>query len=98
LLALVGVQVRCVRLECCARQEAVAKCRALGQNRLLLHERDPQAIAALHLTVIELRESRNNPQKRGFSGAIAADQADALAGSNGQLCTIEERPVAIGEV
>jgi hypothetical protein len=92
------VQVRCIGLERGTLEEALAECRAQRQLRLLFDESDPQAIAALDFAVIELREPGYDSQKRGFSSPIAANEANPLAGTHRQLCTIKERAVAKREM
>ncbi len=67
-----------------------------GQLRLLLHERDSQAVAALKLAVIHLQRACDDFQQRGFAGAVAADQADALADLHGEAGSVEEGAVAEG--
>ena len=53
---------------------------------------------ALQLAVVELQRARDHPQQRGLAGAVAADEADALAGLQREPCTVEQRLVAVGEM
>jgi hypothetical protein len=92
------MQMRRVRLESRACQQAFAKCRAWRELRLLLNEGDSQSIAPLNFAVVELRQPRDDAQERGFPGAVATDQANALTGADCQLSAIEKRPVAKGEM
>jgi hypothetical protein len=52
----------------------------------------------LNFAVVELRQPRDDAQERGFPGAVATDQANALTGADCQLSAIEKRPVAKGEM
>src|SRR3569833_1890563 len=88
----------CIWLERGARQQTFAKRRAFGKDRLLLHEGDSHAVTTLDFTIVEMCVPGNHAQKRRFTGAVAADEADAFACTNRQLRSIQERSVAVGEV
>src|SRR5687768_14101074 len=80
------------------QQQAFADSRCGGQQRLLLHECDAQAIASLQLTIIELQRARDYLEQRGFAGTVAANEADSFAGQHGKTRTVEKWVVAIGEM
>src|SRR6202022_2760351 len=61
--ALVSVQMRRLRLESCACEQALAKCGTWRELRLLLHEGDSQTVTALHFAVIELRQPCDDPRQ-----------------------------------
>ncbi len=100
-LAIVAVR-RFARGEAAAlgrqQQQALAHRGQQGQQRLLLDEGDPQAVATLQLAVVELQRSRDDFEQRGLAGAVAADEADALADLHREAGSVEERAVAKGEV
>ncbi len=80
------------------KQKALANRGCGGQQRLLLHERDAQAVAALKLAVIHLQQAGDDFEQRGFAGAVAADEAHALADLHRETGSIEERAVAVGKM
>jgi len=63
----------------------------------LWNARQLQLRRAPDLAVIGLRQPLDDFQEAGFSGAVAPDQADALAGLDDQIDVIEQRYVAVGE-
>ena len=65
-------------IQCCSREQTFAQRCGRRQLRLLLDERNAQAVTALDIALVEVREPRDHPQQRGFSGAIAANEPDAL--------------------
>src|SRR5690606_446475 len=81
-----------------AGEQALAQRRRRRQLRLLLDERDAQALLLLQLAVVERSLPRNHAKERGFPGAIAADEADALARLEREAGAVEERQVAVGEL
>gem|GEM_PF-3185630 len=65
--------------------------------RLLRHVGQLQARGTPHLPGIGLALARDDFQQARLAGAIAADQADALARLDHQRGAIEQRPVPIGQ-
>ena len=64
----------------------------------LRHIRDHQAVVLLQHAVIQRDAAREDAQERRFAGAVAADQADALARVHGERGAVEQRYVAVGEL
>ena len=77
--------------EVAALREALAQRGRLGQQGLLLDVHDARAIARAHLAVVERHRSGDDAEQRRFAGAVATDQADALAVGDDELRTIEQR-------
>src|SRR5688572_16931006 len=68
------------------------------QLRLLLDERHAQAVALPQLALVERHRAGDDAEERGLAGAVAADQADVLAGVHRERCAVEERQLAVGEL
>ena len=68
------------------------------QHRLLRHQRDAQACLRSQLAVVERHVARDDAEQRGLAGAVAADQADALARFHRERGAVEQRQVAVGEL
>jgi hypothetical protein len=68
------------------------------EQRLLGHVANAQPLRLLQETVVELLETRDDLEQRRLAGAVAADQADALARLERQRCAIEQRDVTESEV
>ena len=81
-----------------ARDQALAQRRSRRQLGLLLDEHDAQAVLPRELAVIERDAAGDHLQQRGLAGAVAADQADALAVLDRQVGAIEQRMQAVGEL
>ena len=65
------------------------------ENRFLRHVADAQALRLLQQSVVELFEARNHLQQRRLAGAVAADQANALARLERERRAVEQGDVAI---
>jgi hypothetical protein len=81
-----------------AREQAGVERRGLRELRFLLDEGDAQARAALDGAVVERVQAGDDPDQRRLAGAVAADEADALALFDRQRGLVEQRPVAVGEL
>ena len=68
------------------------------EQRLLRHVADAQALRLLQQAVVELLEPGDDLEQRRLAGAVAADQADALAGLERERRAVEQGDVAEGEV
>jgi hypothetical protein len=68
------------------------------EQRLLRHVADPQALRLLQEAVVELLQAGDDLEQRRLAGAVAADQADALARLERQRRAVEQGDVAEGEV
>jgi hypothetical protein len=64
---------------------------------LLLHQRDRQAVAPAQLAVVQRRVAGDDREERGLAGAVAADEAEALAALQGERRAVEERQLAVRE-
>jgi hypothetical protein len=60
--------------------------------------RDHHAVLQAHLAVVGQDFAGQQPHQRGFARAVAADDADALAGFDGQVDVFEEERTADAEV
>ena len=78
------------RFELAAKREAFAQRRRARQLRLLLDQHDREPVARLHLPVVELPLSRDHLQQRRLAGAVAADEADALAFAHDEVGAVEQ--------
>jgi len=58
----------------------------------------PQAGAARDRAVIGLRAAVQQSEERGLPCAVAADEADALAGLDGEVGMVQQRMVSVGEL
>jgi uncharacterized DUF497 family protein len=65
---------------------------------LLLDQHDLQAVLLLQLAVVEREPATDDAEQRGLAGAVAADQADALAAVDRERGAVEERQLAVGEL
>ena len=81
-----------------ACDEALAQRRGRRQLRLLLDQHDAQAVLARDLAVVERDPARDDLQQRRLAGAVAADQADALAVVDREVGAVEQRVQAVGEL
>ena len=68
------------------------------EQRLLRHVADAQALRHLQQPVVELLQPGQHLQQRGLAGAVAADQAEALAGLERERRAVEQRDMAVGQV
>ena len=68
------------------------------QHRLLLHGDDAEAIAQLQPPIIEQGAAGHYPQQRRFAGAVAADEADAIALIERAGRLVQERREPVGEL
>src|SRR6266850_1373289 len=82
---------------CRLREKAFPQGRCRYKRGLLLDQCDAQAFALLELAVVERDPPGDDAEERGLAGAVAADQADALAWFEHQRGAIEERQLAVGE-
>ena len=69
-----------------------------GELGLLFDEPKAQALASLQLAVVERGLTGEHTKQCRLTGAVAADQPEALAGLYGELRFIKERPLAEGDV
>ncbi len=100
-------QVARVRRGVVVDEELAARAHPLGHRledrvsrhelRLLSDARELQSRLQAHLAVIGARHALDQLQQRGFAGAVAADEADALARFDDEIGVIEERHMAVGE-
>ena len=81
-----------------AQQEALPHRRRVRQRRLLLDERQPQAVAQPEIAAVQGHRAGDDSEQRRFAGAIAPDQPDALVRVHREGGAIEERQVAMGEL
>jgi len=70
-------------LEVTPRDQALAQRGGRGQRRLLLDRGDAQAVAATQLAPSSARSPAITRSSVDLPGAVAADQADALAAAHG---------------
>ena len=68
------------------------------EGRLLRHVGDAQALLELEDAVVGLFQPGQDLEQRGLAGAVAADQADALARFHGERRSVEQGDVAEGQV
>ena len=80
-----------------SQREALAQRRRLRQLGLLLDERNAEPVAAPDLAAVEALLARDDLQQARLAGAVAADQADALAGTHREPRAVEQRVQSIGE-
>src|SRR6185295_8839932 len=66
--------------------------------RLLRDVADAHALHRLQHAVVEVLDSGDDLQQRRLAGAVAADQADALAGVERERSAVEQRDVAEREM
>ena len=66
------------RCQAAANGQTFAQARGGRQNRFLLDMHNDERLSALNFAAIEELPTGDDLQKRGFSGPVAADQADAL--------------------
>lgn len=57
--------------------------------QLLWHVADPQPGPRGDLALVGAKQVQEHPQQQGFTGAVRADQADHLAGHDGDLDSVE---------
>jgi len=67
------------------------------ERGLLRNARQLQLRRAPDLAVIGRGKALDDIQEAGFAGAVAADQADALAGLDDEIDTIEQRHMAVSQ-
>ena len=67
-------------------------------RHLLRHARDDHAVLHADLAVVGLEFAGHQPHQRGLAHAVAADDADAFAGFDGQVDVFEEKRTADTEV
>jgi hypothetical protein len=60
----------------------------------LFDQHKAQALASLQLAVIEGGLPREHTKQCRFTGAVAADKPEPLAGLYGEVCFIKERSLA----
>ena len=70
----------------------------LVQLGFLFDRGDAQARIAGDIAVVRQRPAVEQPQQRRLAGAVAADEADALAGLNGEVGVVQQRMVAVGQL
>jgi len=80
------------------RKEARFHRRGRQKNRLLLDHRDAQAVADAQLAVVQRHAAGDGAEQRGLSGAVPADEADALARLHRERGAVEQRQLAVGEL
>jgi hypothetical protein len=68
------------------------------EERLLRHIAHAQALCLLQQPVVELFLPGQHLEQAGLAGAVAADQAQPLAGFERQRRAVEQRDMAIGQV
>lgn len=68
------------------------------QLRLLFDRGHAQPRTAGDVAVVGNGAAIQQPQQRGLAGAVAADEADALAGLDGEVGVVQQRMVAIGQL
>jgi len=68
------------------------------EHRFLLDVDDVQVLLHHQQAVVQFEAAGNNLQQRGLAGAVATDQADALAGLQGELGVVEQRHMAEGQL
>ncbi len=68
------------------------------QLRFLFDRGHAQARAAGDVAIVGHGAAVEQPQQRGLAGAVAADEADALAGLDGEVGVVQQRMVAIGQL
>ena len=68
------------------------------ERRLLRDVRNAQALLRLQGAVVGALETGKDLQQRRLAGAVAADQADALAGLEGEVGVIEQRDMPEGQL
>ena len=91
-----------------ARQQLAQVAQALGDHvkhgalrilrHFLSHARDHHAVLHADLAVVRLQLAGHQAHQGGFAHAVAADDADALAGFDGQVDVFEEKRPADAEV
>ena len=69
-----------------------------GRLAMFTRRLDVQALLALQQAVVGLFQSRENAQQRGLPGAVAADQADPLAGLQGEIGVRQQGDVPEGKL
>ncbi len=67
-------------------------------RHLLRHPRDHHPGLHAHLAVVGLELTGHQPHQGGLAGAVAADDADAFAGFDGQVDVVEQQRTADAEV
>jgi hypothetical protein len=70
----------------------------LIQHGLLLHRGDFQPGDARDIAIVRLAAAVQQPQHGRFSGAIAADEADAFSGLDGEVRAVQQRMMSVGEL
>ena len=70
---------------------------AFAERGLLRHVGQLDALLHLHLAVVELVDADHDFQQGGLAGAVAADQADALAGLQREGGVVKQGDVAKGQ-
>jgi len=68
------------------------------EHRFLFDVGDLDALLHDQQAVVEFGAPRDHLQQRRFAGAVAADEADALAGLEGKISVVEQRHVAEGQL
>ena len=65
--------------------------RAGLEPRILLHTGKARSLAKRHFPAVGIDFARKNSEKRGFTGAVRTDQADAVSVRNGERDVLKER-------
>ncbi len=78
--------------------EALAQRGRGRQLGLLLDQNDGEPVAPLELPVVELRLTGDDLEQRRLAGAVAADEADALALVHDETGAVEQRMEAEREL
>ena len=78
--------------------DRVEHARRRVEHRLLRHVADAQALGQLQQAVVELLEAGDDLQQRRLAGAVAADEAEPLAGLERERRAVEQRDVAVREM
>src|SRR5262249_53001260 len=81
-----------------AQQQTLVQGVRWEQLRLLLDECKAQAVTPLQLALIEHRVTCECRKQCRLAGAVAPDQSEPLASQHRELCSIEERPLAEGDM
>ena len=70
----------------------------LVQLGFLLDGGHAQARAASDVAIVGQGPAIEQPEQRGLAGAVAADQADAFAGLDGEVGMVQQRVMAVGQL
>ena len=82
----------------CPQQQTLVQGIRCGQLRLLLDECKAQAITPLKLALIQHRVTGEYREQCRLARAVAPDQSEPLASQYRELRSVEERPLAEGDM